>query len=356
MFNRERLLGLRPLLVFFLAYSLLFFLFSLTLPYTFPFVAGLLLAWAVQPLLGLLRGRLGLRPGAAAALATLLVYGAALALLALLGAWLAAELASLAGSLPLWEEGLLFGPLGRALEWLAGLLGRLDQDFLARNQRQLFSLLQSGAGMLAALVKGLLAFLTSLPALLATFLVTVLSTYFFSRDMGALRAWLRGFLSEKGAARLREASRHGAAIGGRWAASYLFLCFLTFLETLAALSLLGAPYPLLLSITAGLADLLPAVGPGAVYLPLAFSRLASGDWLGGLLLALCWLLVCALRQVLEPKLISSSVRIHPLAMLAALYFSVAAGSFLLLLYFFLLLALYQALARAGLLPRLGEEK
>ena len=43
-----------PLLLFFLGYSLLFFLWVKTFLYTLPFLAGFLIALAVQPVIGFL--------------------------------------------------------------------------------------------------------------------------------------------------------------------------------------------------------------------------------------------------------------------------------------------------------------
>ena len=192
-----------------------------------------------------------------------------------------------------------------------------------------------GVGVLSAIAGGAVSFLTSLPAVLTMLVVLVASTYFFSRDGDALRAGLRSLLSERGEACLREAGRHGASLGGRWIASYLLLCALTALETLLLFLLLGLPYPLLLSLLAGLADLLPVLGPGLVYLPAALVAALLGNWPACCALLLGWLLIGAVRQIVEPKLVSSLVRVHPLVLLAALYGSLVAQSLWLLVYFLL---------------------
>ena len=240
--------------------------------------------------------------------ATASVYLTFFGLLFWLLFWLATELSSLALRLPSMDLGVLAGPLHALLERIGGFPP--DAALLAQNERQLLSFLQSGVSVLSAVLGGTLSFLTSLPAVLTMLVVLVMSTYFFSRDLDALRARLLSLLSERGAACLREASRHGAALSGRWAASYLLLCALTALETLLLFSLLGLPYPLLLSLLAGIADLLPILGPGLVYLPAAVLTLLFGNWPGAAALLLGWMLICAVRQIIEPKLVSSLVRIH----------------------------------------------
>lgn len=353
MLQRDFLRRLKPHALFLGVYTVVFLLFRAALPFTLPFLAGLLLAVLLHPLRRLLQSRLRLRPGAAAAFATASVYLTFFGLLFWLLFWLATELSSLALRLPSMDLGVLAGPLHALLERIGGFPP--DTALLAQNERQLLSFLQSGVSVLSAVLGGTLSFLTSLPAVLTMLVVLVMSTYFFSRDLDALRARLLSLLSERGAACLREASRHGAALSGRWAASYLLLCALTALETLLLFSLLGLPYPLLLSLLAGIADLLPILGPGLVYLPAAALTLLCGNWPGAAALLLGWVLICAVRQIIEPKLVSSLVRIHPLAMLAALYGSLVAQSLWLLLYCLTLFLLHQILTKSGVLPPLFPE-
>ncbi len=70
----------------------------------------------------------------------------------------------------------------------------------------------------------------------------------------------------------------------------------------------------------------------------------------------CWLLITSIRQIIEPKIISSSINIHPLTMLAAIYFALVAGNIWILLYFSVLLLLYQILTQIGLIPTLCAVK
>ena len=124
------------------------------------------------------------------------------------------------------------------------------------------------------------------------------------------------------------------------------------METLIVFFALGVPYPLVLSIITGVADILPVLGPGTIYIPLAVIYLFTGDVFKAVALLVCWLLITAIRQVVEPKLVSSSINIHPLTMLAAIYFALIANNFWLLIYIASIALLYEVLAKVELLPRL----
>lgn len=350
MLDKELIAKGKAYVLFFLIYTGIFWVFTATLRYTFPFLAGFLLAWVLQPVVRILREQLRLAPGCAAGLATAALYVLLIGLLSLLGIWLVGEMRNLIFAIRMADLGRLTEPLDRLFDQAGEWASRIDQNFIRENQKQLLNLAQTAASLLTQTLTAALGFLTSLPAVLAMFLVMVVSTYFFSKDMPRFRSRLSRLFSARGKGILRAASRHGMQMGGRYLASYLLLYCLTFVETLLVFFAVGVPYPLVLSIVAGFADLLPVLGPGAVYLPLALLYFAQGSPLKGIFLVICWLLVSGVRQVMEPKLLAASTQIHPLAMLAALYFALAANSFLLLVYLVCMLLVIQALRRAEILP------
>lgn len=350
MLDRELLEKGKTYALFLLTYTGIFWLFAATLRYTFPFLAGFFLAWLLQPLVRMLREKGHFAPGLAAGVATAVLYALLLGALSLLGVWLTGEISNLIHVIRYADLGRLTEPLARLLAQAGEWANSLDQNFIQDNQKQLLSFAQTAASLLTGILTAVLGFLTSLPAVMAMFLVMVVSTYFFSKDMARLRARLASVLSRRGKGILRAASHHGIQMGGRYLASYLLLYGMTFAETLLILFAVGAPYPLVLSLVSGFADLLPVLGPGVVYLPLALFYAAQGSPLKGVFLVVCWLVVSGIRQVMEPKLLAATTQIHPLAMLAALYFALAANSFWLLVYSVCLLLAVQTLRRAGILP------
>ncbi len=359
MVDKQQLTRLKPLFIFVAAFTAVFYLFAITLKYTFPFLAGFLLALSVQPLIRMLQKRLNFKPAVAAAFSTLLVFVILFGLLFLLGYWLIYEINNLISYIAtLSQTG--FGPLTEPINALVAQFGdylsKIDGNFIQQNKDQILSIAQSGAGVATTVLSSALKFLTSLPAIFTMLIVMVFSTYFFSKDMGAIKARVVGLFSREGAASLRSASQHGANMSGKYVCSYLLIYFITFVETLIVFSALGVPYPLVLSIITGIADILPVLGPGTMYIPIAIIYLFCGDFFRTIVLLVCWLLITAIRQIIEPKLISSSINIHPLTMLAAIYFALIAGNFWILIYFSALALLYEVLTKVEVLPTLFEKK
>lgn len=353
LFDMRQLTRLKPLIIFFLTFSVLFFLFAVTLKYTFPFVAGFLLALAVQPLIRWLKEKIHLTPGLSSAIATLIVFILVFGIMFLLGFWLVAEINNLINNIPR-DVGELTSPINNFISRIGEYVSKINSKFIEQNQKQIIDIAQSSAGIIKTVLTSVLSFLTSLPAIFTMFIVMVFSTYFFSKDMPILKKRLLSIFSKDFALNIRSASHHGMNMGSKYILSYLFIYFITFLETLVVFSSLGIPYPLVLSIVTGVADILPVLGPGTIYIPLAIIYLFAGDFFKAGALIICWLLITSIRQIIEPKIIASSINIHPLTMLAAIYFALIANNFWILIYCSALLLLYQILTQLNFLPKLCE--
>lgn len=345
----------KPLLLFFAAFTAGFLLFAITLKFTFPFLAGFLLALLAQPMIRWLKKYLRFPGTAAAALATIIVYAIMFGLLALIGYWLINEISNLLIYITKFintDIKSITAPINTFLSQLGTSLKRADSNFVKQNQDKIVSIIQGGAGTAKEIFVAILNFLTSLPAIITMFIVMIFSTYFFSKDMVSIKGYVLSLFSDETAGSLRSYSRTGISFSGRYICSYLFIYFITFLETLAVFYALGVPYPLVLSIITGIADVLPVLGPGTIYIPLAIIYLIKADFFRAIALFVCWLLITAIRQIIEPKIVSSSINIHPLTMLAALYFALMADNFWVLIYFSVLIISYKILTQAGTLPHL----
>ena len=212
--------------------------------------------------------------------------------------------------------------------------------------------LKTSADMAASLLSGALKVISSFPTILAMLLVTAFAAFFLARDYPKLRCWFRGLLSEKSIFHLKTAAQNNAGTGRKYLLSYAFLYFLSFCEAFVILSIIRIPYPLLTALATCIADVLPVLGPGFIFVPVAVYQILTGAYAqaGGILAG--WLVMSLIRQIVEPRLVSSTTKVHPLAMLAGVYFSLAAGSIWVLLYTLGLCMLYSIFQGTGALPSL----
>ena len=103
---------------------------------------------------------------------------------------------------------------------------------------------------------------------------------------------------------------------------------LTFAEIFIGLSILKVNYALLLAILIAVVDILPLIGTGTILIPWAiFSFITGNAGLGSGLLVL-YGIVLIIRQLAEPKIVGSSIGLHPLATLAAVYLGIKFAGFI----------------------------
>ena len=179
------------------------------------------------------------------------------------------------------------------------------------------------------LVSSLINLLTTIPYILMVIFFTLLATYFFTRDMTSSKISMNTLIPQNKTDKILKIYNESKRMLENYILSYLIIILITFLETLIVFSLFKIKYALILSIICAIADLLPIIGIGAIYLPLAIIYLAIfNNYITCTGLIISYILVSVIRQIIEPKIVSSSLGVHPVAVLAALFIGLKADGFI----------------------------
>ena len=348
---RSFLLSLLWLLVFL---AVMGFVWRYLLPYVLPFALALFLAVLIDPFVNALEGwRL---PRGVAVGVVLLVAAGALGLgVFTLVSFLRFELTLLVQSLPeYYTRGLEL--IQRAQAGWGSYYQRIDPGVwkaLGADWQSVYSSLSAWVGATATSVGALRA----VPGVIATVVITVVATFFISRDRRLIGRFLLSMLP--GAFRSRVLMAKGEVFNATmgFVKAQLTLMILTGLVTVIGLNFIGVPYAFSLGVLTGLLDLLPVLGPGLVFLPWIAYHVLFGDRALGLWVAVLYGGTAAVRQAVEPKLVGDRIGVHPLATLIALYIGLqvfGAGGVILGP---LTVVLLKAFVRSGLLPifRYGED-
>jgi sporulation integral membrane protein YtvI len=104
-----------------------------------------------------------------------------------------------------------------------------------------------------------------------------------------------------------------------YAKAELFMVFLTGLESLVGLSILGVSFAYILAILAIILDLLPVLGIAILYVPWAIWLLFAGNPRLGIGLLLLYGIIVLVRQLVEPRILARNMGLHPLTTLIAIY-------------------------------------
>jgi len=354
MFNTKEVRRILPIILFFIIYTVIFSIWVQTFLYTLPFLIGLIIAIIVQPIIKFLDKKLKFNHSFSTFLVTLTVTSLLLIIIFFLGIFVIQEVTRLITNVSSGELTALTEPLSNIFEYMENFFNELNLNFFEADTNEIITMIKNSMGIILSFLGTALAVLTSLPAILTMLVVSVFSTFFISRDMDKLKLWVSTFFSNKLIFHTKKVLETSGQTGKKYFYSYLLIYFITFCETFIIVYILDIEYPLTISIITAIADFIPLLGPAIVLLPIALYQCLLSNYTGALGILIGYLLITLIRQIIEPKLVSSMIKIHPLSMLAAVYFSLISGNISILFYITGFLMLYSSFRTTGALPSFVE--
>lgn len=303
------------------AAAILFFLWTamrFLLPVLIPFCIAYAISLAVKPPAAYLKKKTGIPRGIWASLIIVIL------------SFLLVFFTVKAGRIILKEGTDALYSLGKMLEDENSTLSRFVQKIsrftegisfgkteLSLDVKQIFSALISH--LAAWMTEGAADLVSKMPAFLFSFAVGVIALFYFSLDPKGVRCQAEKLLPKKSVSALSRICSAARRALGRFIKAYLVIMTMTFFELLVGLSVIGMPYPFLLSAIIALIDILPVLGVGSVLVPWSLLLFAGGNGgQGGALLALFFIMY-ALRQLAEPRIVGNISGFHPLLALVFVY-------------------------------------
>lgn len=291
------------------------------LPLCFPFLLGLALALAAEPMVGFLSRRRVPR-GISAGIGVTMSFCFLAILLLLLGTLLLRQLKTLAGILPDLEQTAQDG-LTLLQKWLLELTDSIPaglQPMLRENVTGLFSdgtaLVEQAGRFLLSLAGGVLS---RVPDSALTLGTAVISAFLFSAKLPAIRNWMRDSFPRQPLGNVLIWLKGLRQALGGWLLAQVKLMGLTLTILLLGFWLLKIPYGPVWAAVVALVDALPVLGTGTVLLPWSAICLIQGDKARALGMAGLYLTISLSRSMLEPKLLGRHLGLDPLVTLAAMY-------------------------------------
>ena len=289
-------------------------------PLFLPFLLGLALALAAEPLAKFFCDRLRWRrrPAVFAAVTGVLALMAALG--TLIGSLIVRRAAALAGGFSDLAGRAAEG-LTAARHWateLAALAPEALAQPLTRSIRELF---ENGGGLLDRAATGVLGLAghaaQHIPGSLVTLGTAVLASYLICERLPTLRERLA--VSSAWQKNWRPALTRLGQTAKAWLKAQVRLSSVTFAIVLGGFFLLGVRQKLLMALLTALVDAVPLLGTGTILLPWTLVSLMSGEPVRAVGLLGIYVTALITRSALEPKLLGRQLGLDPLAALAALY-------------------------------------
>lgn len=159
----------------------------------------------------------------------------------------------------------------------------------------------------------------AVPSFVIFLVVTLVACFYFSADLETVHRAMLSFLPSWLKRRLPAWRRRLGEILRQYARAYLLILVITFLELYVALSVLGVDYAFLIAALTALLDILPVFGVGIVLIPWAIVLLFGRQFYVGFGLLITYAIIMVVRQIIEPRVVSSSLGLHPLLTLFCMY-------------------------------------
>lgn len=176
------------------------------------------------------------------------------------------------------------------------------------------------------LLNKVLEYITSIPNIFINIIITILATYFITSDKFYILDRMEHHLSKKMVGKIITHTKEITTTLGGYIKAEITLSIITFLIVLTGLNIfylfgMEVEYPILMAILIGFVDALPILGAGSVMVPWSVILfLNNRNSLGFAILGL-YIFVVIAKQLIEPKLVSNNIGIHPIFTLLAMYTS-----------------------------------
>lgn len=244
-------------------------------------------------------------------------------------------------------ESFLFSFVGRLPEFISkpateGLTGLFIQirGAIAGTSTELTDNLASGLGdkfdvsWVTTPLAGVVETVAQIPSFLISVIITVVATFFMTAEYDYIVNFIKLQFPEKKRKDLSRAKRLVFSSLRKMAKAYLLIMLITFIEMYAGLTILNltgifvSKYTVIIAAVVMVIDIVPVLGTGTVLIPWAVYSFISGKYSLAIGLAIMYVVITVIRQIIEPKLVAGQLGLSPVITISAMYLGLKLLGFL----------------------------
>ncbi len=300
----------------------IYFAFKMAVFYM-PFLIAFIISLIVEPIIRRIHNKTKLTRKVSAIVVLIIVFAIIVGLLIWGIAILIEEGSSLLGSLNYYiDEGY---------NYIMGYIDKLNFDEIKISGEVENILKSSTTNLLDTISKWLSEFLKNMISKISSIgtvgiytVITILATYFICADRLYILDQIEHHFPKEWVKRISKNIRKIVILLGGYLKAQVILVVINFILVLIGLFMfqifgLNVGYPLLIALLIAFADILPIVGSGTVIVPWSIISAMQGDINLAMALFILFVVISVVRQLLEPKVVSNQIGIHPIFTLIAMY-------------------------------------
>jgi sporulation integral membrane protein YtvI len=334
--------------------------FALThvVPLIFPFLIAWLIAYLIRPAARFLTEKTRIPKWLAIILLLLLIVLLLFSIAAVIIAQAVVELSKLNAQLPHYIDDLQQyfnqyiqqGIINQWVNQITLFYYNLSPDFQAKISETIGqgvkTLADSSKNMAGSVIGMVTGFLAALPGTATMLVIAMLAAFFICNDWDKLAERINKLFSRriKTSIGIILVDIRKALLG--FAKAQLILVSTTALIMMIGLLILRVKYAITIGLLTGLVDLLPYLGTGSIMVPWIIYAFFVKNYTLTIGLSILYAVVLIVRQLMEPRVMATTVGLDPLAALIALFVGLKLFGFIGIIIGPVSIVLFNALNRA----------
>ena len=281
-----------------------------------PFLLAGALVLSLQPLVNLLHRKFKIKRNPVSVALVLIVYIIVIGITIWLARLLYIQLTDFLTSLPTYFD-TVSAQINAITNRIGSIMGKMPdvgngwlKDMPTTALKSAVEKLGVGATEIAT------NFAAGIPSFLLSMAVMIIASVYIAKDYSAFTEYMNSIIPEKIIEKFNYIKDNVLRRIAKLLKGYLLILIITFFELVLGLSVLKVKYALIIALATALIDILPVVGLGAVLIPWAVFSALSGNPERAIGLAVLYILIATIRNVIDPKIIGDKLGIHPVFSLA----------------------------------------
>lgn len=166
---------------------------------------------------------------------------------------------------------------------------------------------------------GAIDFIMFIPNIFVYAIITLLATLFLVTDRRKFSAYLHDIFPKKIVRKVTNIFKETITSLSKYLKAQGIMMCITFVELLIAFIVLKQQYPFTLALVTATIDALPILGVGSVLIPWGIYMAITGNMRLAIGLLITYVVIIVARQLIEPRIVSSNLGVHPFVTLVTMY-------------------------------------
>lgn len=166
---------------------------------------------------------------------------------------------------------------------------------------------------------GTINFIMFIPNIFIYAVITLLATLFLVTDRRKLSMYVHDVFPKKFVRKINNIFRETVTSLSQYLKAQGIMMGITFIELLISFFILKQEYPFTLALVIAIIDALPILGVGSVLIPWGIYVAIMGNIKLAIGLLVTYAIIIVARQLIEPRIVSSNLGVHPFVTLVTMY-------------------------------------